>query len=125
MVLQNVSAEVTIPEALLHTVISMAIVFAVLILISFIIYLLKFVPALLAGDRKKKAEESKQAVPAAKTVKPKTEQPAASAGAAAPAGDQQIVAVLAGAVAAYMEAETGVPVEADGLVIRSIKKRSF
>lgn len=122
MVLQNVSAEVTIPEALLHTVISMAIVFAVLILISFIIYLLKFVPGLLAGDRKKKAEV-RETVPVKETVKPKAEQPAAVT--AAPAGEQQIVAVLAAAVAAYMEAETGVPVEADGLVIRSIKKRSF
>lgn len=119
MVLQQVSAEVTIPEALLHTVISMAIVFAVLILISFIIYLLKFVPALLSGERKKKVEESKAAVPAKAEAKP------AKAPVAAVSDDKQIVAVIAAAVAAQMEAEAGVPVAADGLVIRSIKKRSF
>lgn len=122
MVLQNVSAEVTIPEALLHTVISMAIVFAVLILISFIIYLLKFVPALLSGERRKKEEVKREPVPVRETVKPekKAEAPAVSV-----SGDEQLVAVIAAAVAAYMEAETGVPAAADGLVIRSIKKRSF
>lgn len=126
MVLQNVSAEVTIPEALLHTVISMGIVFTVLILISFIIYLLKFVPSLLDGSRKKKTEAARETVPVREAAKPKAEQPAAvGTSAAAPAGEQQLVAVIAAAVAAYMEAETGTPVEAEGLVIRSIKKRSF
>lgn len=37
----------SIPEALVNTVIGMGTVFVVLILISFIIYLLKFVPSLL------------------------------------------------------------------------------
>ena len=60
MVLQEVSEVTTIPEALVNTGIGMGTVFIVLILISFIIYLLKFVPRLLSGskDKKKEAEHN-------------------------------------------------------------------
>ena len=43
---------------------------------------------------------------------------------AAPADDTQLIAVITAAVAAAME-QDGVAVPADGLVIRSIKKRSY
>lgn len=125
MFLENVSDVTTMPEALMNTGIGMGTVFLVLILISFIIYLLKFVPMLLSGKKKeeKKAVQDAPAAPVEKTVK-KEEAPA-DVPAAAPADDAQLVAVIAAAIAASMEEETGVPVAPDGLVIRSIKKRTF
>ena len=92
--------EITIPVALMHTGVAMATVFTILILISFVIWLLKFVPKLF--EKKEKAPE-----PVKKTT------------------DGEIVAVIAAAIAASMTEETGVPVSPDGLVIRSIRKRNF
>lgn len=122
MFLHVMSEVTTIPEGLVNTALGMGTVFAVLILISFIIYLLKFIPMLLSGDRNKKAAVQKTA-PAAKEVRMPDKKPAAVK--AGSADDSQIVAVIAAAVAAQMEEETGVPVAADGLCIRSIKKRVF
>ena len=102
----------TIPEALVNTVIAMGTVFLVLILISFIISLLKYIPALMDKFTKK---EQAQPAPAPKPV---VQTPAA------PADDTQLIAVITAAVAAAME-QDGVAVPADGLVIRSIKKRSY
>lgn len=107
----------TMPEALINTALGMGTVFVVLILISFIIYLMKFVPMLLGG-KKKEVTPVKEAAPA--KAEPVEEKPVAKV-----SDDAQIVAVIAAAVAAAMEEETGVPVSADGLVIRSIKKRTF
>lgn len=112
----------TIPEGLVNTALGMGTVFAVLILISFIIYLLKFIPMLLSGGKNKKTVEQK-AAPAAKDVRVPDKRPVAAK--AEPADNSQLVAVIAAAVAAQMEEETGVPVAADGLYIRSIKKRVF
>lgn len=109
----------TIPRALVNTVIAMGTVFLVLILISFIISLLKFIPILM--DKLTKKEEPVQPVPQAQPVsapKPVVQTPAA------PADDTQLIAVITAAVAAAME-QDGVAVPADGLVIRSIKKRSY
>ena len=109
----------TIPQALVNTVIAMGTVFLVLILISFIISLLKFIPILM--DKLTKKEELVQPVPQAQPVsapKPVVQTPAA------PADDTQLIAVITAAVAAAME-QDGVAVPADGLVIRSIKKRSY
>ena len=88
-----------------------------LILISFIIYLLKFVPALL--ERKGKRGSGRRKGTGTK---------------ACTAGDctrfrihdnSELIAVIAAAVAAQMSEETGIAVAPDGLVIRSIKKRVF
>ena len=107
----------TIPEALVNTVIAMGTVFLVLILISFIISLLKYIPALM--DKFTKKEEPVQPIPQpAPAPKPVVQTPAA------PADDTQLIAVITAAVAAAME-QDGVAVPADGLVIRSIKKRSY
>lgn len=103
----------TMPEALINTGLGMGTVFIVLILISFIIYLLKFVPMLL--ERSSRKEEAAQAAPVPAA-------PVAPAPVAAPADDTQLVAVITAAIEASMEAE-GTPVPAGGLVIRSIKKR--
>lgn len=117
------SVEVTtIPEALLNTLLGMGTVFAVLILISFIIGLLKYVPQLLAGGGSQKKEEVKNAPSAVPKDKPV---PPAAKTVASASDDGQLVAVIAAAIAAQMTEETGVPVAADGLVIRSIKKRTF
>lgn len=110
----------SIPEALVNTVIGMGTVFVVLILISFIIYLLKFVPSLL--DRSKKEEivvRSENAAPSTPAAKP-AEKPAPVV--SGNTDDTQLVAVITAAITAAMEQE-GTPVAADGLVIRSIKKR--
>ncbi len=125
ILLQDTTAEVTIPEALLHTCISMAIVFAVLILISFIIYLLKFIPALFA------AKEMKKNMPAPQGREEAEKSAATGAAVSAPGvaagspeeGGPQIIAVIAAAIAAQMSEETGAPVAPDGLVIRSIRRR--
>ena len=109
----------TIPEALVNTVIAMGTVFLVLILISFIISLLKYIPALM--DTLTQKEEPGQPIPPAQPApapKPVVQTPAA------PADDTQLIAVITAAVAAAME-QDGVAVPADGLVIRSIKKRSY
>jgi sodium pump decarboxylase gamma subunit len=105
----------TIPEALLNTAIGMGTVFIVLILISFIIYLLKFVPGLL-NSFKKEDDTPAPAVPKAPPV------PRPAPGSAVPAKDTQLVAVITAAIEAAME-EEGTPVPPDGLIIRSIKKR--
>lgn len=109
----------TIPQALINTALGMGTVFIVLVLISFIIYLLKFIPSLLDGSSKKQETPAPkaapvpkpvpQAAPAAQPVQQKTD-------------DTQLVAVITAAIVAAMEQE-GTPVAADGLVIRSIKKR--
>lgn len=117
--LEKINAQVGLGEALLNTLIGMGTVFAVLILISVIIFLLKFVPRLF---ERKKTEQAGQAdkpvAPAKKETPAVSQKPAAN-------NDTQIVAVIMAAIASQMEEETGVPAAADGLVIRSIKKRTF
>lgn len=111
--LDKVNAQVGPGEALANTLIGMGTVFVVLILISIIIFLLKFVPKLF---------ERKQAVETAQSVK---KEAPVEVQKTAVNDDTQIVAVIMAAIASHMEEETGVPVAADGLVIRSIKKRTF
>lgn len=108
----------TMPEALINTALGMGTVFLVLILISFVIYLLKFVPGLLDGSSKKKEENAPAVTLAPAPAPTSTQAPAVPE----PADDTQLVAVITAAVYSAMEQEgTSVPV--DGLVIRSIKKR--
>ena len=118
-------AVTTMPEALVNTLLGLGTVFCVLILISFIIYLLGFVPDMLNGSKKQKAsvqlaENKKQSAPAPKPVSKPVPAPAPAV--SNPADDTQVVAVITAAIMAAMEQE-GTPVPADGLVIRSIKKR--
>ncbi|MCR4604861.1 MAG: OadG family protein [Eubacterium sp.] len=113
------TGEITIPIALVHTAIAMGTVFCVLILISFVIWLLKFVPKIINGLSKEKTEAPK------KNVQPASAPVAKPQAAPKKTTDGELVAVIAAAIAATMTEETGVPVFADGLVIRSIKKRNF
>lgn len=98
-------------NAALNTVIGILIVFAVLILISFLIYLFKYLPG--SG-----AKQSKKAKPAAAPAP-------VSAAPAVPAAqdlmdDKALVAVITAAIAASMGTTS-----ADGFVVRSIKKRNW
>ena len=113
----------TIPQALVNTVIAMGTVFLVLILISFIISLFKFIPILM--DKLTKKEPVQPVAPApAPAAAPAPKPVVAEQQTAAPADDTQLIAVITAAVAAAME-QDGIVVPADGLVIRSIKKRSY
>ncbi len=111
--------EITIPVALMHTCVAMGTVFAVLILISFVIYLLRFVPKLF---EKKQKEANTAKVSDEGQVQ--TVAPARGVAPGKKSTDDEIVAVIAAAIAACMSEETGVPVSPDGLVIRSIRKRN-
>ena len=115
--------EITIPVALMHTGVAMGTVFLVLILISFVIYLLRFVPKLF--EKKDSAPAAPKKKDSADESVVKTVAPARGSAPVAKTADAELVAVIAAAIAASMTEETGVPVSPDGLVIRSIKKRTF
>lgn len=104
----SVNAETTTSQILQkagkNTLIGMGTVFAVLIFISFIISLLKFIPSLLGRADNKKTDVI-QTAPAPKKVAEIEED------------DLELAAVIAAAIA---EVE-GIP--ADGFVVRSIKRR--
>lgn len=91
--------------AAINTLIGMGTVFLVLIFISFLIYLLKFVPMLL--DKKKSEPEPVAAVPAPAVTVPLEEE----------TDDTELIAVIAAAIAASEGTTT------DGFVVRSIRKR--
>lgn len=111
----------TMPEALINTALGMGTVFIVLVLISFIIYLLKFIPSLLDGSSKKQETPVPKAAPVPRPV-PKAPSTPDAKPVQQETDDTQLVAVITAAIVAAMEQE-GTPVAADGLVIRSIKKR--
>jgi sodium pump decarboxylase gamma subunit len=101
-----------------NTLIGMGTVFVVLIFISFIISLFKYLPALFAKKPKvepeKKAEIKPVAVPAA---------PVASASQENLMDDAELVAVITAAVYAACESESGAgAVSKDKLIVRSIKR---
>lgn len=98
-------------NAVLNTVIGILVVFAVLILISFLISLFKYLPG--SG-----AKQSKKAKPAAAPAPV----PAAPAAPAAQdlTDDKELVAVITAAIAASMGTTS-----TDGFVVRSIKKRNW
>ena len=98
-------------KAALNTLIGMGSVFAVLILLAFIISLFRYVSVFENRGKAKKAEAEKAAAPAPAPA------PAASAE-TAPADDLQLIAVITAAIAAAEGTST------DGFVVRSIKRRS-
>lgn len=105
-------------KAALNTILGMGTVFAVLILISFIIYLL----GVICGGGQAKAEKAPKAE---KAVKPAEKEAnveeemvvaIAAASAAAQSDDTELVAVISAAIAAATGTST------DGFVVRSIRK---
>ena len=98
-------------KAGLNTLLGMGTVFVMLIFMSFIISLIKYVPALLNGTSKKKKEEAPKAAPAPAV--------AAAVEEAEEMDDTELVAVIAAAIAAYQsEGGTG------NLVVRKIQRLS-
>lgn len=99
-----------IANAGLNTLIGVGTVFMVLIFLSFLISLFKYIPGLVGG---KKKEAAPKAAPApAPVVVPVVEEEDLS-------DDLELVAVIAAAIAASEGAAS-----ADGYVVRSIKKRN-
>ncbi len=92
-------------NAAMNTLIGVCVVFVVLIFISFLIYLLGFVPKLVEGKGKK--TEAPAAAVATETV-PVLEEAT---------DDTELIAVIAAAIAASEGTST------DGFVVRSIRKR--
>ena len=98
---------VTLQRAGLNTLMGIGTVFAMLVFLSGVIYLLRFVPALVEGKKKEK-EGAAAPVPAAPAPAPVEE--------TVEADDIELIAVIAAAIAA---AEGTSP---DGFVVRSIRK---
>ena len=101
----------------LNTLFGMLFIFTVLVFISFVIRLLAYVPKLL---ERKKEEPEEAPMPASPAPTPAVaEAPVQSV----PVDDgSEIAAVVTAALMAYLS-ETQVEVPADGLVVRSIRKR--
>lgn len=92
-------------KAALNTVLCMTVVFAVLIVISLIIYAFSFIPKLQASFGKKKTDETKESVVEQISVKEQNQD------------DTELIAVIAAAIAAATGSST------DDFVVRSIKRR--
>lgn len=126
-------------KAAVNTGIGMGVVFAVLIFIAFIIYLLRFVPVLLGtekasdkGEKKSKKEKAAAVTaskkPAAAPSKTKADKKPEAAGENL-VNDSQLVAVITAAINAYIDSTAGTtsrgPVTTDSkdkLVVRSIRR---
>ena len=92
----------TLRRAVMNTIMGIAIVFIVLIFLSFLIYLFRFIPN---PEAKKKAQAAAPAP--APVAAPVVEEPA---------DDTELIAVIAAAIAAAEGTTT------DGFVVRSIRK---
>ena len=100
-------------KAGLNTLLGMGTVFVILIFISILISLFKYIPALEAKFKNKgKAESTQEAAPAPAAVAAPVVEEASN--------DDKLAAVISAAIAAY-EAEAGG--STDGFVVRSIKRR--
>jgi sodium pump decarboxylase gamma subunit len=93
--------------ALIHTLLGMGTVFVILILISLIISLFKFIPMIQEKFSKKKPEPAAAPAPAAPVVEEVEEE----------TDDLELVAVITAAVAVAMGTTS-----TDGFVVRSIKR---
>lgn len=106
----DVAAEYTISEILtkagLNTVLGMGTVFVVLIFLAFLIYCMKFIPAIMDKFQKKEniSEQSTETISA---VQEETEE----------TDDLELIAVITAAIAAQEGTST------DGFVVRSIRRR--
>lgn len=97
---------VNLERAALNTVMGLGTVFVMLVFLCFVIYLLKFIPALVEGKKKNTAEEAAPA-PVVPVAAPVVEEKA---------DDTELVAVISAAIAAAEGTST------DGFVVRSIRK---
>jgi len=105
-------------KAGLNTLMGMGIVFIVLIFISFIIYLMGFIPKMFSGEKKAKKEKKVEEKPVSgidNAVNAIAENEEAEL-----TDDLELVAVITAAIMASLGEEA----PEDGLVVRSIKKRN-
>ena len=102
-----------IAEAGLNTLLGLGTVFIVLVFLSFVIGNIHWIPDIVEAMKKKK--EPAPAAPAVRAQAPEVSAPAAVEEEEL-VGDEELVAVIAAAIAAYDQAP------ADGFVVRSIKK---
>ncbi len=100
--------------ALLNTIMSIMIVFAMLIIISMVISLFRYIPVLQERFQKKSQVPVTQATPVPAPEPELEEEEELS-------DDLELVAVITAAIHAYEES-MGNEVPADGLVVRSIKR---
>ena len=107
-------------KAALNTVISLAVVFCVLILISLVIYCFNIFPYLEERKKAKAAAAAGEAEEQGRIVHPyEDETPAAvSASEVVDTDDLELIAVITAAIAASMETAT-----TEGFVVRSIRRR--
>lgn len=111
--LESTPGEV-VAKAGLNTLMGMGTVFCVLIFIVIIISMFGLFSSL--GKKKKKSEDVKPDVVPQAQPDPQVPQEAA-------ASDDEIIAVISAAIAAYEDEAGEAFVPADGLIVRSIKKR--
>lgn len=98
-------------EALVHTVIGMGTVFIILIIISLIIYLFKYIPKVQEWFAARKAKDLPAApAPVAPAAEPEAVQEDET-------DETELVAVITAAVAAAMGKENS-----DGFIVRSIRR---
>ncbi|MCR5754449.1 MAG: OadG family protein [Acetatifactor sp.] len=110
----NSSGTATMAKAGMNTMMGMGVVFVVLIFISLVISLLKFVPALVT--RKEKAEEPVEQKIAASM-------PSVSTNISTGTDDTELVAVITAAIAAFRAKELS-GAQDSGFVVRSIRRRN-
>ncbi len=97
---------VTLQRAALNTVMGICTVFLVLIFLAFVIYLFRFIPALVEGKKENADVPAAVPAPAVSDAAPVAEK----------ADDTELIAVIAAAIAA------GEGTSPDGFVVRSIRK---
>ncbi|WP_177214757.1 OadG family transporter subunit [Anaeromicropila populeti] len=121
---EHVSSKANLGKAGLNTIMGLGIVFVVLVLISFIISLMGFIPKVLSKmEAKKAAELENYSQMYSQMDSQMVSKPVVMEKVEDVTDDLELVAVITAAITASMEA-SGVEVPVDGLVVRSIKKRS-
>lgn len=111
----------TVAKAGLNTIMGMGTVFIVLIFIIFVISLFE----LLSKKDNKKAKPAPEAAPASAPALAAPVAATPSVSADSTMSDDELIAVISAAIAAYEDDMAGCNVPADGLIVRSIKKRGF
>ena len=101
----------------LNTLLGMGTTFSILILISIVIYLLSFVPKILDGSKKEKSKSTEAVDKTIDQIIAKEE--VAKAGARS---NDELIAVISAAIAAYESSATGRTVTPDTFIVRSLKK---
>jgi sodium pump decarboxylase gamma subunit len=101
---------------LLNTILGMSIVFAVLVLIIFIISLLKYLPGLLSRDNKEEVASDAKASPVDNAIAQIVYQEETSL-----MNDHELVAVITAAICS-MNVESSSDSSIGGFVVRSIRK---